>query len=179
MYTSFATLRKSIKRYDAVRKIFLANCDAMRYIYNSMNRVIKKYGNRKLYDTVESKYVSLRTIKQLIRDGETVKIIERETGRDITSEVLTKAILEDTQDKRDEITSNTLHDLIRWGSDTLGAGLSKVSKGINRMLPVADLEDVKTLQQQIRELENKVDRLQSRLSETKKKKKKPATGKGN
>lgn len=128
-----------------------------------MERLIKKYENRKLYDTTQSKYVALRSLKDFIRNGETITIIEQKTGNDITSEVLTKAILEDTQDERDTITSGTLHALIRWGSNTLEAGLSRVGKGLNKVLPIAGNDEVSSLKKQIEALEQKVDELQKRL----------------
>lgn len=128
-----------------------------------MERVIKKYENRKLYDTTQSKYVALRELKDFIRNGETITIIEQKSGKDITSEVLTKAILEDTQDERDAITPGTLHELIRWGSNTLEAGLSRFGRGLNKVLPIAGTDEIKTLQKQIEELEQKVDELQRRL----------------
>gem|GEM_PF-3249555 len=150
---------------DAMRKIFLALINAMRYIGITMERIIKKYDNRKLYDTSQSKYVSLRELKEVIRKGETVTIVEQKSGRDITSEVLTKAILEDTQDERDTITPGTLHELIRWGSNTLEAGLSRVGRGLNKVLPIAGVDDIKSLQDHIKELEDKVNMLQNRLNE--------------
>lgn len=131
-----------------------------------MTRIIKKYGNRKLYDTTQSKYISLKHVKEVIRDGENVSIIEKDSGKDITSEVLTKAILEDTEDKRDTITSGVLHNLIRWGSDTIDAGLHQFGKGLNKVLPIAGVQEISTLQTQIKELENKVNQLQSRLKES-------------
>ena len=130
-----------------------------------MERIIKKYGNRKLYDTQESRYVSLRDLKDYIRSGETVTIIDKQTGNDITSEVLTKAILEDTQDERDAITPGTLHDLIRWGSNTIEAGLERFGKSLNRVLPIAGSNDIKTLQERILELEEKVNDLNMRLQD--------------
>lgn len=154
-----------------MRHIFLDIVDATRYIYSSMTRIIKKYGNRKLYDTSQSKYVSLKHVKEVIRDGENVTIIERDTGKDITSEVLTKAILEDTEDKRDTITSGVLHNLIRWGSDTIDAGLSQVGKGLNKVLPIAGVQEISTLQSQIKELEKKVNQLQNRLKDNQEPKK--------
>lgn len=58
-------------------------------------RVIKKYGNRKLYDTETSRYVTLQGISTLVREGLEVQVIERDTGRDITSLVLSQIVLDE------------------------------------------------------------------------------------
>lgn len=55
-------------------------------------RVIKKYSNRKLYDTSDSKYVNIKTVKELINNGETIKVVKHETGDDITRSVLLEVL---------------------------------------------------------------------------------------
>jgi polyhydroxyalkanoate synthesis repressor PhaR len=55
-------------------------------------RVVKRYGNRKLYDTVSSRYVKLEEVADLIREGTDVKVIEHRTGRDLTSAALAHII---------------------------------------------------------------------------------------
>jgi polyhydroxyalkanoate synthesis repressor PhaR len=57
-------------------------------------RQIKKYANRKLYDTVEKRYISLRGIAALVRDGEEVQVLDNETGEDITTVVLSQILRE-------------------------------------------------------------------------------------
>ena len=131
-----------------------------------MERIIKKYGNRKLYDTTQSKYISLKDIKSFIRDGETVQIVEKESGDDITSEILTKAILDDKEDSRDSLSSGLLHNIIRWGSSTLESGITKVGERINRMIPVAGIKEYETLAEQVKKLEAKVEKLQKKLKNT-------------
>jgi polyhydroxyalkanoate synthesis repressor PhaR len=56
--------------------------------------IIKRYANRKLYDTSARRYVTLGGIAALIAQGETVHIIENETGEDITTQTLAQVILE-------------------------------------------------------------------------------------
>jgi hypothetical protein len=58
-------------------------------------RVIKKYGNRKLYDTETSRYVTLQGISVLVREGHDVQVVERDTGRDITSVVLSQIVFDE------------------------------------------------------------------------------------
>ena len=65
-----------------------------------MNRkaiVIKKYENRRLYDTASSRYINLDEIAQLIKDGRDVKVVDAATGEDITRVVLTQIIMEDAK----------------------------------------------------------------------------------
>jgi polyhydroxyalkanoate synthesis repressor PhaR len=60
--------------------------------------LIKKYANRKLYDTRTSKYVTLDAIADLVRDGRDIRVVDRDTGNDITQVVLSQIVL--TEEKR-------------------------------------------------------------------------------
>jgi polyhydroxyalkanoate synthesis repressor PhaR len=51
-------------------------------------RVIKKYSNRKLYDTIESKFVNIKKVKELINNGENIKVLKHGTEDDVTTDVL-------------------------------------------------------------------------------------------
>ncbi len=59
-----------------------------------MPRVIKRYANRKLYDTESSTYITLENIEGMVREGEEVAIIDNSTGEDITSATLAHIVLE-------------------------------------------------------------------------------------
>lgn len=56
--------------------------------------LIKKYGNRRLYDTTQSRYITLDDLAAIIRSGASIKVVEASTERDITRQVLTQVILE-------------------------------------------------------------------------------------
>ena len=60
--------------------------------------LIKKYANRKLYDTRTSKYVTLEGIADLVRAGHDIRVVDRDTGHDITQVVLSQIVL--TEEKR-------------------------------------------------------------------------------
>ncbi len=135
----------------------------MRYIRSDMTRIIKKYGNRKLYDSAESRYISLSELRELIRDGDTVRIVDSKTEEDITSEVLTKAIVEHDGDK--PLSPGALHALIRWGTETFESGLALFGKSVHKVLPVAETSQVNVLLEKIRELEERVDNLQRRVDD--------------
>jgi polyhydroxyalkanoate synthesis repressor PhaR len=55
--------------------------------------LIKKYANRKLYDTHTSRYITLEGISQLVRDGHDIHVVERDTGRDLTPLVLSQIVM--------------------------------------------------------------------------------------
>ena len=59
-----------------------------------MARLVKRYSNRKLYDTTESRYVTLDEIARWVRAGEDVKITENENGEDLTAVTFAQIILE-------------------------------------------------------------------------------------
>lgn len=61
---------------------------------NEATRIVKKYPNRRLYDTQESRYITLNDVRQLVVDGRSVTVIENKTGRNITSSVLMQVITE-------------------------------------------------------------------------------------
>jgi len=55
--------------------------------------LIKKYANRKLYDTQDSQYITLEGISKLVRDGHDIQVVERDTGRDLTSLILSQIVM--------------------------------------------------------------------------------------
>ena len=61
---------------------------------NQSTRTIKKYPNRRLYDTRESRYITLQDIGELVMRGETLKVLENKTGREITAATLLQALIE-------------------------------------------------------------------------------------
>ncbi len=74
--------------------------------------IIKKYGNRRLYDTAGSRYVNLDEIARLIRTGKQVKVLDAKTGRDLTRVILTQIITEDAKDKPTGLPLELLRQLI-------------------------------------------------------------------
>ena len=73
---------------------------------------IKKYGNRRLYDTAGSRYVNLEAIASLIREGKEVQIVDAKTGQDLTRVTLTQIITEDAKDKPTGLPLELLRQLI-------------------------------------------------------------------
>ena len=54
--------------------------------------LIKKYANRKLYDTRTSRYITLEGISELVREGNDIEVVDRESGRDLTSLILSQIV---------------------------------------------------------------------------------------
>ena len=81
-------------------------------------KVIKRYTNRKLYDTVESRYVTLDEIAQMIKGGAEVKIIDNRTKEDLTSVTLAQIIFEEEK-KRSQMPLAALREIIRHGGESL------------------------------------------------------------
>lgn len=74
--------------------------------------LIKKYGNRRLYDTAASRYVNLNDIARLIHEGKEVKVVDAKTGADVTRVVLTQVITEDAKGKPTGLPLELLRQLI-------------------------------------------------------------------
>ena len=82
--------------------------------------VIKRYPNRKLYDTEAKRYITLNEIAALIRAGEEVIVTDHATDEDLTAVVLTQIIFEQEKAQRGFLPKAVLTNLVRAGGDTLG-----------------------------------------------------------
>jgi polyhydroxyalkanoate synthesis repressor PhaR len=80
-----------------------------------MAYVIKRYSNRKLYDTQESRYVTLEELEELIRSGKEISVVDVSTGEDLTSVTLAQIILENERNRRAALPTAFLHQLIKHG----------------------------------------------------------------
>jgi len=101
-----------------------------------MSVLIKRYANRKLYNTQASRYITLKGIAELIDAGEDVRVIDNETGEDITSVALSQ-ILVDHERSNSSSSHTLLSGLISRGGDALyGAlrrGVGDASEGIGEL----------------------------------------------
>ena len=75
-------------------------------------RIVRKYANRRLYDTTAGKYVNLEEIAALVRQGENVQVVDAKTGEDVTRVVLTQIIVEDAKDRPTGLPLELLRQLI-------------------------------------------------------------------
>jgi polyhydroxyalkanoate synthesis repressor PhaR len=97
--------------------------DAVRYLHGVKNgaapageRVIKRYGNRKLYDAVDRHYVTLEDLAAMIGRGEELHVVDQKTGEDLTTTVLAQVILEGLKARTASIPRQVLTRLIRLGA---------------------------------------------------------------
>jgi polyhydroxyalkanoate synthesis repressor PhaR len=83
--------------------------------------VIKRYPNRKLYDTEAKGYITLEQIAELIRGGQEIQVIDNVTGEDLTAVVLTQIILEQEKKQAGFVPSAILAGLVQSGGRTINS----------------------------------------------------------
>jgi polyhydroxyalkanoate synthesis repressor PhaR len=93
-------------------------------------RLIKRYGNRKLYDTSESRYITLDEIARLVRSGNDVKVIDNENGDDLTAITFAQIILEEEKRRSSLLSLGLLRELVQHGEETLAQLKTQVEKGV-------------------------------------------------
>lgn len=82
-------------------------------------RVIKKYPNRRLYDTEISSYITIEDVRQLIVEGEDFEVRDARTGEDLTRCVMLQIIAEHEQDGEPVLSTQLLSQIIRFYGDSL------------------------------------------------------------
>lgn len=136
--------------------------------------IIKRYENRKLYDPQDKKYVSLAEIAGLIRDGVDVKIIDNATNADITAQTLTQVIFEEGKKGRNPLSSEVLHEAIRWSNNLIDDSIKQVRQGIDKMVPETlnklfnkeKSDDMTELKQRIASLEKMISSIGDKINTT-------------
>jgi polyhydroxyalkanoate synthesis repressor PhaR len=86
--------------------------------------LIKRYANRKLYNTDTSRYITLKGIAELIEQGVEVRVVDNETGEDITSVALSQILVDNERAQR-AVPRTLLSDLIQRGGDALYGALKR------------------------------------------------------
>lgn len=82
-------------------------------------RIIKKYPNRRLYDTEISSYITVEEVRQLILDGEQFEVRDAKTGEDLTRQVLLQIIAEQEQGGEPVLSTQLLSQIIRFYGDSM------------------------------------------------------------
>jgi polyhydroxyalkanoate synthesis repressor PhaR len=143
--------------------------------------IIKKYPNRRLYDTSSGRYVNLEDVAALIREGAEVSVVDARTGKDVTRTVLTQIIAEDAKDEPSGVPLELLRQLVlttdRAGQDFMSWYLKsaveayqKVQQGVQsrltdvRAAALSPLETVKALLSPANG-RSEVDELRRRIAE--------------
>ena len=96
-------------------------------------RIIKRYANRKLYDTQESRYVTLDQISHMIRAGEDVQVLDNNTKEDLTSVTLAQIIFEEEKKKRSFLPLSALRNIIQTGGESFEHLVSQISESAERV----------------------------------------------
>lgn len=102
---------------------------------NNDRILIKKYGNRRLYSTASSSYITLAELEELVRNGESIQVVDASSQEDITSQILTQILVESGKAK--SIPVNFLERMIRHRADLLGTLLNAQTQQIERSVDVA------------------------------------------
>jgi polyhydroxyalkanoate synthesis repressor PhaR len=128
-----------------------------------MIRLIKRYESRKLYDTEESRYVSLDEIATWVRTGQEVRVVDNATNNDVTSQTLTQIILDEGRKGTSFLPSELLHDLVRIGERAVSTGMEQVQHGVDKLID--RLGPVRKAREEMSSLRSRLEELESSLSE--------------
>lgn len=93
-------------------------------------RVIKRYANRKLYDTQRSRYVTLEQIADMIREGEDVRIVDNTTKEDLTSITLAQIIFEEEKKQKSFLPLQAMRNIIQSGGERIEELVSQAQKKV-------------------------------------------------
>jgi polyhydroxyalkanoate synthesis repressor PhaR len=148
--------------------------------------LIKKYANRKLYDTRTSRYITLEGISRLVREGHDIEVLDRDTGRDLTPLVLSQIVMGEEKRGGDDDGREVVQDrgqaLIEYVRKTLTAPAALVSSEVGRRrsefedlvemavaralekLSIPSRRDIDALNARVDELERRLERSAGRPS---------------
>jgi len=132
-------------------------------IGSTMIRLVKRYGggSRKLYDTEESRYVPLQEIRDWIRGGQELRVVDSRTGQDVTAQTLAQLIYEDERRGVSLVSSGFLHELIRQGEKALQGVNRLLQASAGRLTPVREARsEMEALRTGLRRLERSVSLLE-------------------
>ena len=134
-----------------------------------MIRLIKRYGgaSRKLYDTEESRYVSLEELSAWIRAGQELQVVDSATGEDVTAQTLAQSIYEDQRWGHSLLSGELLHQIIRRGNQALAEGFGQVQAKVDDLVrsSVGRIGSVGAAQEEMARLRSKLAELELALAE--------------
>jgi polyhydroxyalkanoate synthesis repressor PhaR len=140
-----------------------------------MIRLVKRYGggSRKLYDTEESRYVSLDEIAAWVRGGQQVQVVDSKTAEDVTAQTLAQVIYEAERRGVSLMPTDLLHEVIRRGEQALQRGVEQfqgrmdrlVRAGVGRVKPLQEARDeMEQLRARLEDLERSLRALEGRAA---------------
>jgi len=101
-------------------------------------KIIKRYQNRKLYDTSDSCYVTLEDISEMIKAGEEVQILDNTTKEDLTSVTLAQIIFEEQKRKTNVLPLGTFRQIIQGGGEALRELVTSGAKEFGKVREFVD-----------------------------------------
>jgi polyhydroxyalkanoate synthesis repressor PhaR len=136
-----------------------------------MVRLIKRYGggSRKLYDTEESRYVSLDEIEGWVRYGQQLRVVDSASGEDVTAQTLAQVIFESHKSGTAMLSTDFLHDAIRRGGRAISQRVEALQSGVDRLarkaaakLPSAGMRaEIESLRLSLTSLEQSIANMES------------------
>ena len=139
---------------------------------NPMIRLIKRYGggSRKLYDTEESRYVSLEEISAWVKEGQDLQVLDSATGEDVTSATLAQSLYEDQKRGTSMLSSDFLHQVIRKGGQALAETMDQAQAKLDTFVQtsVSNLSAVRPLQDEMSILRQRLQELEASLADLEK-----------
>jgi polyhydroxyalkanoate synthesis repressor PhaR len=131
-----------------------------------MVRLIKRYESRKLYDTEESRYVSLDEVAEWIREGQEVRVVDNASGGDVTAQTLTQIILDEGKRGTSLLPAELLHDLVRAGQRAVESGVEQMHQRVDRFVQASidRLGPVRMAREEMERLRSRLEELESSLS---------------
>lgn len=104
-------------------------------------RIIKRYANRKLYDTQHSRYVTLEQISEMIRRGDDVTIIDNKSKEDLTSVTLAQIIFEEEKKQKSFLPLQAMRHIIQTGGESITQLVTQAQKKVTNILPRKGKDD--------------------------------------
>jgi polyhydroxyalkanoate synthesis repressor PhaR len=96
-------------------------------------RLVRRYGKPEALRRATSAYVSLEQLAELVRGGETLRVVDTATGEDITAQTLTQVILDEGKRGRSLLPTELLHSALRRSAHVLDAGLGAARSGLDTL----------------------------------------------
>jgi polyhydroxyalkanoate synthesis repressor PhaR len=117
-------------------------------------RTIKRYSNRKLYDTQDKKYITLEQIAALVRDGEDLQVIDNQSGKDLTKVTLSQILLEEEKRQETPLSKAFFMNLVQRSSNSASSMVDSIRRNISTWFDATFISE-----ENVENVEDKVDRL--------------------
>jgi len=114
---------------------------------------IKRYANRKLYDTTDKKYITLTQLTAMIKEGVEISVVDNKSGDDITASVLAKMIAHGEKEGHKNLSTSALMRFIRKGGDTVADYTKKYTSIWQSALALAEDETEKLVNKLVKDRE--------------------------